>query len=528
MTSTSTSLLPISQHQPYHRSPRCPQTKMSQPLLTPTSQSLSHSPPRTPPPDSWIHLLHHHCFHEVLKQKQNEVRHLLSKQSTHSADEQDTYLLARLLTKFSQKHPHHTHCCYCQSRPSHINDLSVSNRITRNISTSLPLEYQHAFRDGYFRSVADGLVTLSAPLMGVGRWGEVWDFVELTRAYSGDVTSKAEGDNQQVKVDGSTASKDYQTRKRQPKWRREVIQYGPHEKQHIDLFYPENNKDKSTAPYRGLITFIHGGAWGSGHPWMYRLVAPYFLRQNFLVAIVGYRTYPCVRSVTMDVSTDGETSQLCDIQDAWEALQTVREEVEKYSHTKGYVGNVLMGHSSGAHIALLMLVDMVTERQRGSSNDNSTASPKKEYPDYFVGLAGPYDIGNHFDYEAMRGVEQISPMKAICGGTRDNFSVVSPISRMMFNLTTTPAGHTTNGQLPPILLIHGVEDTTVPFTATADAARSLRSSGLFVVDEVYLDKCGHEDVVTQFMFGGEARDFTMNYLLDGEKRRSKVEIQSRL
>ena len=374
--------------------------------------------------------------------------------------------------------------------------------------------------------------------MVMGRWGEIWDFLELTRASSGYVTSKVGGGNHE-KVDAGAASKTAQNNnkrnKRQSKWKREVIQYGPHEKQHIDLFYPQNdNQDKSIEPYRGLITFIHGGAWGSGHPWMYRLVAPYFLRQNFVVAIVGYRTYPCVRSVTKDVSTDGESSQLCDIQDAWEALHTVRGNMDKCSHTDGYVGNVLMGHSSGAHIALLMLVDMITGKARGNSNDKSTAFSKTAFPDYFIGLAGPYDIGNHFDYEAMRGVEQISPMKAICGGTRDNFSVVSPISRMMTNLTI-PQSRITSNKLPPILMIHGVEDTTVPFTATADAARSLRSSGLFVVDEVYLEKCGHEDVVTQFMFGGEARDATMKYLLhDGKRWRRgnsdgcQVEIQSRL
>ncbi len=31
----------------------------------------------------------------------------------------------------------------------------------------------------------------------------------------------------------------------------------------------------------------HGGAWGSGSPWIYRLVASPFLEKNMVVAVVG-------------------------------------------------------------------------------------------------------------------------------------------------------------------------------------------------------------------------------------------------
>lgn len=47
--------------------------------------------------------------------------------------------------------------------------------------------------------------------------------------------------------------------------------------------------DDRRVTVRGTVFFVHGGAWGSGMPWMYRLVAPTFLRLNFAVVIVGYR-----------------------------------------------------------------------------------------------------------------------------------------------------------------------------------------------------------------------------------------------
>jgi hypothetical protein len=38
----------------------------------------------------------------------------------------------------------------------------------------------------------------------------------------------------------------------------------------------------------------HGGAWGSGWPWMYRLTAsPFFWRRNIVLPFIGgYRTLP--------------------------------------------------------------------------------------------------------------------------------------------------------------------------------------------------------------------------------------------
>jgi acetyl esterase/lipase len=367
--------------------------------------------------------------------------------------------------------------------------------MTRYIGSTLPLHWQHDIRDsGKFRSIADWAVKLSCPLMTAGRLREFIDFVELSRPVE--------------------ERSDTKTKRR---WKREQIRYGEHDMQHIDLYWPNsqgmNGKDETLTQtsIRGTIFFVHGGAWGSGQPWMYRLCAPFFLEQGFLVAIVGYRTFPCVTTVVHNLDSAGGgvgDSQLCDIKSAWVSLQGVMGQVlSANKDTEGWIGNVLIGHSSGAHVALLMLVDMIGERLK---LDNVASG--KIHPDFFVGLSGPYDICDHYDYEAGRGVEQLSPMKAICGGTRDNFSVASPVSRM---LKLASSHHATVQECaPPILLVHGIEDSTVPFTATSDAARSLRSCGLVHCDEVYLEKCEHADVVMQLMLGGgPTRNVVMEYLL---------------
>ena len=72
-----------------------------------------------------------------------------------------------------------------------------------------------------------------------------------------------------------------------------------------------------------------------------------------------------------------------------------------------------MGHSSGAHISLLMIVERAIRRFRRLHDDrrDHDAAAAAEYDedpfriDSYVGISGVYDIGHHFDYEAARGVE---------------------------------------------------------------------------------------------------------------------------
>ena len=429
-------------------------SKDQQPLLTSTSVAASLSPPRFPPHDSNL----------------------------------------RQLYKTS-RHPH---------LPS---SLSIPDQLTRFLGTILPLDTQHSFRDnGYFRTVADTAVKLTCPSLGIRHWTECKEFIELSRIQSQTNNGKDIEDKNNSK------------RRRRRRWKRRKISYGDHSMQYIDLFLPTSDVVSNTTkadnriPIRGTIFFVHGGAWGAGHPWMYRLVAPTFLKLNFAVCIVGYRTYPDAKDIIKD--------QTKDVQLAWKTCGSVLNELVVPLSGKEWVGNVVMGHSSGAHVGLLMLVEWVDDQMKTNQSVNSKASSKQQYPwipNYFIGLSGPYDISYHFDYEGGRGVEQISPLKPICGHTRENFNKASPVKRLLALLPkqiddSTRSGSTIQQLMPPILLLHGIEDTVVPFTATSDAGRQLRSCGL-QCDENYLSETGHQDVIMHFMLGGEAKDLTLDWLL---------------
>jgi len=228
---------------------------------------------------------------------------------------------------------------------------------------------------------------------------------------------------------------------------------------------------------------------------MYRLTARPFLAMGKSVAIVGYRNYP-----DADVN-----SQVSDVE---------RAMVELFDRCPDLMHNVtIMGHSSGAHIGMLLLIELVKKR-----NENNIIFSIKE----FVGISGVYGIDDHFAFEANRGVEEVSPLKPACGNTHENFARCSPDYRLR-NLVKTLDKGLLFQIFPRILFIHGMEDSTVPFTATSKIAACFRSCGI-EVSERYHGKVGHQDAIMDVMFGGIVCESLINWL----KSNGEITVRSKL
>ena len=141
-----------------------------------------------------------------------------------------------------------------------------------------------------------------------------------------------------------------------------------------------------------MIFFVHGGAWGSGQPWFYRLIAIPFLELGFAVAIIGYRVYPLCgvppsnsnnnnNSSSSNRDRGGILTQVDDLELAFCKLVKEYPEwccnipnqnnnKEEYHHLP-HLGTIVMGHSSGAHISLLWLVERAKQQlqQRSPWNE---------------------------------------------------------------------------------------------------------------------------------------------------------------
>mmetsp|Transcript_32605 Transcript_32605/g.33253 ORF Transcript_32605/g.33253 Transcript_32605/m.33253 type:complete len:380 (+) Transcript_32605:51-1190(+) len=246
------------------------------------------------------------------------------------------------------------------------------------------------------------------------------------------------------------------------------FQYGNSPAEFLDIHHV-SIKDQLIADSGPVLVFVHGGAWGSGKPWMYRNIA-YNLAASInasSVVIVGYPTYPCagipdqVKSVTNAIHFIKNSTSLLQTDDI---------------HMKRKL--ILAGHSSGAHIGALALalsspVDGVNPTLH--SEETGIHDSHKHLVDGFIGIAGVYDIHKHYSWEAGRGLHEISPMKGSVESA-DKLVDYSPTIILRNRRTDTQEIPRDRRQhvFPPSLLIHGAGDVVVPSSSSEEFHDTLR------------------------------------------------------
>jgi acetyl esterase/lipase len=428
-------------------------------LLTQKALELSLSPPRCPPHGTA------HRSRLAGKHKEHYMDHAYVHDHPHDQAHSDYNKHSGLREALSHLiysgHNHH----YLPH--PHVAGPQWGDQVTRWLGTVLPLSWQHSVRDsGGFRTISDTLVTTSIPLAAVTHPRVAARFLKLSR-------------------------------------RVQRLQYGDHDYQFIDVLFP--NEDNDVENTNGLIFFVHGGAWGSGKPWFYRMIAESFLPRHFVVAIVGYRVYP-------DADANGQ------VQDLFQASRRLANEYPAlcgHERIQRKYGTCVMGHSSGAHIALNMIVQRAQQTMHAKRTSNEADGQKDVFHiDSFVGISGPYQISHHFDYEAARGVEELSPMKPACGYSRNQFRLNSCVTMLQDAMLKESSDNDAISPFFParIGLFHGIEDETVPFTATGECARGLRACGIDQCEEIYVRQTGHQDAAVHLMLGGPTKDAILDWL----------------
>lgn len=345
-----------------------------------------------------------------------------------------------------------------------------SERARQQVQTRVKESLDNFLRDsGLLRSFMDFFVTIGVPALAIDNPEIVPRFLRLTQ----ECTRIPYGEEEHW----TQAFDTYRDRM-----------------QAIDMFMPENEKP------RGLLFFVHGGAWGSGLPWMYRLLAHPFLQKGMAVAVVGYRTFP-----------DGDMND--QVEDLEMAAEKLTELYPELCTKESDYGVCVMGHSSGAHIAMSMLANRLQQKLRPQQQPTDEEARMMRI-DSFIGLSAPYEISSHYDFETGRGLKELSPMKAACGYDEERLSDFSPVLKLFQQMIKHPRQvcQEVNEVCPRIALIHGDNDDTVPFTSTRQAAKLLSMAGINKCDELYLKETGHSDTVFHLMFGGETMDFISKWL----------------
>jgi acetyl esterase/lipase len=213
------------------------------------------------------------------------------------------------------------------------------------------------------------------------------------------------------------------------------IAYGPAPRQRLDFYRPDKPR-----PDGKTVIFFYGGSWESGSKADYLFAAQALADRGYAAVLPDYRVYPQVRFPTF-------------VDDAAAAVRWTADRI-------GTERLFVMGHSAGAHIALMLAVDTPYLKVAGVDRMKLAGA---------IGLSGPYDF---LPLKSARLIE-------IFGGA--NNPDIEAI-----NFARAP--------LPPALLIHGTADTTVLPRNSTHLAAAWRAAGAPVELKLYPD-AGHIDVI---------------------------------
>ncbi len=228
---------------------------------------------------------------------------------------------------------------------------------------------------------------------------------------------------------------DYQLRRDLP--------YGPAPEQKLDVYVPADHNDSGN---RAVLVFLHGGAWNTGSKNEYRFVGDQFARRGIVTVIPDFRLYPQVQFPLF-------------LQDAALALRWVVDHLPELDASPGRI--FLAGHSSGAHMAMMLAFDPQWLAQQGLDQRKLAG---------VIGLAGPYDF----------------------------LPLTEPLVQKVFASAHPPElgqpVHFVRPGLPPVLLAVGLKDNRVNPRNSRSLAQKLRQAGDRVQLLVYPDS-GHAGIL---------------------------------
>lgn len=193
-----------------------------------------------------------------------------------------------------------------------------------------------------------------------------------------------------------------------------------------------------------VFVFFHGGAWAHGDPRDYSFVARNIAPEGYVVVLGGYRLNEAGRYPAM-------------LEDTAAVVGWVHRNIARYGGDPDRI--VLSGHSAGAYNAAQVALDPQWLENAGVPDEAVRA---------VVGLAGPYDF---FPFDTDRSRAAFESVGA------------GPESQPVNNV---------GPGAPPMLLVHGEEDTVVRIRNSQALESALRAAGASA-ETLYLPGKTHND-----------------------------------
>ncbi|MDP3368749.1 MAG: alpha/beta hydrolase [Brevundimonas sp.] len=223
------------------------------------------------------------------------------------------------------------------------------------------------------------------------------------------------------------------------------IPYGEDPRHRLDIHAPAAPADR---PWPVLV-FFHGGGWDSGDRGQYAWAAQALAARGFVVAVADYRIVPGVQFPAF-------------IEDAAAATARVGEIAGSYGADPTRLG--VIGHSAGAHLALMIALDRRYMAATGAPPGLIKAA---------AGLAGPYDF---LPFDAPASINAF--------GRAPDPTLTQPVTFA-------------RADAPPLWLGHGTEDVVVHAEDTTILCDRMAAIGGRCEAKLY-PGLNHSDLIATF------------------------------
>jgi len=227
---------------------------------------------------------------------------------------------------------------------------------------------------------------------------------------------------------------------------REGLTYGPNERNELDLFLPKDD-GKSLRP---AVIVIHGGAWRGGDKKDMRILAEPLAQRGYVVAAINYRLAP-------------KWSYPAQLDDCQRAVRWLRKNAKEFRVDPKRFGAA--GASAGGHLALLLGTREVRD---DSDPDLKGISSKVQC---VLSICGPTDLTDKRYAQALRDSELGKILIEFIGKPYDEAPELWKEASPICHVSPDDA---------PTFIIHGDQDSIVPFEQSVRLAEALKKAGVEV------------------------------------------------
>lgn len=279
---------------------------------------------------------------------------------------------------------------------------------------------------------------------------------------------------------------------------RRSVPYGRKPRQRLDLYLPKA-AGGGGAPLP-VVVFVTGGAWTIGYKAWGALLGRRLADAGVLVACLDYRNFP--QGSALDMLEDVNTGI------AW-----VLRKVERYGGDPEAVW--LVGQSAGGQLAMLALLNQAAQAATGEAVWGGAPVWHPASLGGFVGVSGAYDLEGLAEHLHRRGLYRnlLDTIMSVDGQVA--YELLSPL-----HAARNPPPNLA-AFLPPVLLLHGTSDKSVPYASSLLLTDALQAAGAEAQLHLLEGKT-HTDLLLEDGLGG-GRDALTDAILGavtGEQRES--------